>query len=757
MAFRFPSFIKPTITRCLWALPVIGALILVTVFWRSIQTIAVLGTDSIRWYFPYTAHNLGYLSLHDGEDAFKGAISDLESRLFSPDSGLNYNDKKLLSRLYFYSNRIEKAETLYRELSILHPDDAELIKSFGVLLMSHGRIVNCPNQMDVCQYPFVHPHVEPESTHRALELFIRADELAPSWSTKWLIHLAKVAISRQTNAYQSLDKAPADLLVPELNEDASRAGVAKVDLGRGNLVADMDGDGWLDIITASTNYPLGYFKGIGNRSFVDRTVESGLARINNGFILAAADIDNDGDLDLYVSRNAFYGQMPNIMLRNDGTGHFTDITAFSGTGNSGAGFVAAFADYDTDGDLDLFVANMSSPLPYGGGAIADIYGRHSNVLYRNTGNGKFEDVTEQAGLLNVDSHLGATWGDIDEDGDPDLYVTTFFGFNHLYINQGDGTFVDRAKERGVTAPWASFSGWFFDYDNDSHLDLLVPANMPTELVAQYLVSREEPKLTQTMRLFKGDGQGYFVDVTEQAGLQIAASAMGANWGDINNDGYADFYLGTGGPPMEQLEPNLLLLNRGDGTFWNASDATRSGFLQKGHGVAFADLDGDGWQDLYVSLGGAWLVDTARNVLLWNNPPANLEVGHFLKVLLRGRQSNSHGVGARITVKIGQREIVREIGSGGGFGKNPLMAHFGVKNSHQIDELQVIWPGRVTVQTFRNIPANQTVIIDEGNSCLIFLPSTVRTADKPEQPYLSGSVPVRDSGRLDCAEVTTGGA
>ena len=185
-----------------------------------------------------------------------------------------------------------------------------------------------------------------------------------------------------------------------------------------------------------------------------------------------------------------------------------------------------------------------------------------------------------------------------------------------------------------------------------------------------------------MRLFKGDGHGYFVDVTEAAGLRVAASAMGANWGDINNDGYPDFYLGTGGPPLEQLEPNRLFLNAGDGTFWDATRLTHSGFLQKGHGVSFADLDGDGWQDLHHSLGGAWMVDPWQNALLWNDT-TNRGAGHYLKVVLRGKKSNSHGIGARVTVVIGQRQIVREIGTGGGFGKNPPLAHFGLKNSTSI--------------------------------------------------------------------------
>lgn len=692
-------------------------------FWRSVQAVAVLGIDSIRWNFPYVVDNLQLLYLHRGDDSFKSAIFDLERKWSFVDGNLNYSDKKLLSRLYFYSNQTEKAEVLYRELLAENPRDGELIRNLGLLLMRRGEIENCTNTAGLCRYPLVSPHFKPQSAQGALRLFSRAYELEPSWSVKWLKHLATMATTRHTAPYISSHKAPTDLLIPSLHENASQAGVAKVDLGRGALVADMDGDGRLDIIAASTGYSLGYYKNIGKRRFVDRTASSGLGGIKNGFIIAAGDIDNDGDLDLYVSRNAFYGQMPNIMLRNDGEGRFTDFTALSGTGNEGAGFVAAFADYDSDGDLDLFVANMSTPSPFGGGAIANLYGRVSNALYRNNGDGVFEDVTEQAGLFSVDSHLGATWGDIDEDGDPDLYVTTYFGFNHLYINQGDGTFVDRAQERGVSAPWSSFSGWFFDYDNDSHLDLLIPSNAPTELVAKYLITHEEPALSQTMRLFKGDGHGYFVDVTEVAGLRVAASAMGANWGDINNDGDPDFYLGTGGPPLEQLEPNRLFLNAGDGTFWDATRLTHSGFLQKGHGVSFADLDGDGWQDLHHSLGGAWMVDTWQNALLWNDT-TNRGAGHYLKVVLRGKKSNSHGVGARVTVVIGQRKIVREIGTGGGFGKNPPLAHFGLKNSTSIDELRIVWTGGRTRQTFQNIPVNTTLLIEEDNTCPILLPSTV---------------------------------
>ena len=481
--------------------------------WRSIEAINVLGMDSLKWDFPYAIDNLRLLYLCNAEDEFQTAISELENKSLS--SEFNLADQTLLAQLYVNANRLDEAEGLLRQLLIENPNNLELKKGLGLLLLRRGNIQDCKGANGRCNDPLVEAHIDPRHAKNALQLFTRANQLEKTSAMQWLIHIAKAASGEASDMAEANLEEIRTHLIPNLKEGAAASGVASWDLARGIVVGDFDGDGMLDIITASTKYPMGYFRNIGQRQFVDLSHESGLGQITSAFIISAGDIDNDGDLDLYVSRNAFFGQMKNIMLENDGQGHFSDVTDTSGTGNAGAGFVSAFADYDLDGDLDLFLANLSTPIPIGGGAIANTYGRNSNILYRNRGDGSFEDVSEQAGLASVDSHLGAAWGDIDEDGDPDLYVTTHFGPNHLYINQGDGSFVEVAAQTGVQEPWSSFSGWFFDYNGDSHLDLLVPSHAPTEIVAKYNLSRQASSLAQTMRLYRGDGKGHFEDTTEK--------------------------------------------------------------------------------------------------------------------------------------------------------------------------------------------------------------------------------------------------
>jgi hypothetical protein len=723
------------------------------VFSRSIHAVQLLGSKAITWNFPYLFDNVTQLHLCQAEDHFQRAIAYFERETANDEGVTKY--RRLLARLYVNDNRLDEAEKLYRTLLEAEPDDPELLKGLGLLLMRKAELQNCTAHAAYCIYPLPRSHPDTSFAEEAHGLFQRADEVKPSWSMKWMVHLSKMAMDHGSVDIADFARpGPDDPLPPRLTEAALTSGVAKVDLGRGGLVGDFDGDGRLDFVVASTLYELGFYRNNGDRSFEDWSVRSGVGNVTSGFIVSAGDIDNDGDLDLYVSRNAFFGQMSNVMLRNDGNGVFEDVTEASGTGDHGSGFVAAFADYDLDGDLDLFVANLSNPVKYIGGAIAKTYGRNSNVLYRNRGDGTFENVTEQAGLDCIDSHLGASWGDFDADGDPDLYATTYFGMNHLYVNQGDGTFVDRAKSAGVREPWSSFSGWFFDYDADTHLDLLVPTHAPTELVAKYQLTNEPPRMEQNMRLYRGDGKGGFVDVTEESGLRIGTSAMGANWGDINSDGYPDFYLGTGGPQLERLEPNIFFVNRGDGTFWNATFATDTGYIQKGHGVSFADLDGDGWQEMHVTLGGAWPIDVWANALHWNESKLDYPDRHFAKVVLRGRESNSHGVGARVLLTAGGRTLVREIGAGGGFGINAYLAEFGLDTADRIDKLEVVWPspGGPTRQVFENLPVDVTLMVDEAGERPLILDPMISAPvfGIPEDALLAeyGRAPVEVASVVD---------
>jgi hypothetical protein len=707
-----------------WAVLVVGrsALAALALLDRVLRMVFVLGLRSTKENLQYALAVFTDFKLCGGQDRFHRSLTRLEKAGAARGEG-TLDDQKTYAHLLTNVDRGAEAEPLYRAMLERHPRDVELLKGLGLLLLRRAEVENCSCHTGICIYPLRRPHMRPENAAQARVMFERAIAVRPTWNLRWLAHVATMAEGKATDALRFSKVEDGGALTPRFTEGAREAGVEKVDLGRGVIFGDFDGDGRLDIVEVSSLFPSAYFHNNGDRTFENRSEVSGVGAVEHGFIVCAGDTTNDGTLDLYISRAAFFGPERNVLLRNDGHGNFTDASAASGLDDNGAGFVAAFADYDNDGHLDLFVSNFSSPLWGPNAAIDGLYGRQSNVLFHNRGDGTFEDVTEKAGLACVDMHIGATWGDFNDDGYPDLYVTTLYGPNHLYVNQGDGTFVDKAKELGVTQPWPSFAAWFFDYDGDGRLDLLVTGHTSPEIVSRYLMSGNPPPLCDTMRLYHNNGRG-FDDVTEKAGLRLACATMGANWGDMNNNGWPDFYLGTGGPGLDRLEPNLMFVNRGDGTFWNATYATGTGYLQKGHGVAFGDLDGNGWQDFYAALGGAWPVDTWANALHWNETGRDHPERHFVKVVLRGRKSNSHGVGARVIVTAGGRRIMREIGGGNGFGVNPFLAHIGLDTADSIDQLEVIWPGRSHRQSFDRVPVDVTVMVDEERDEPLYLHPSV---------------------------------
>jgi hypothetical protein len=356
---------------------------------------------------------------------------------------------------------------------------------------------------------------------------------------------------------------------------------------------------------------------------------------------------------------------------------------------------AAWADYDNDGDLDLFIGNE----------------RYPSQLFRNDG-GRFTDVAGQAGVQNLQVAKGCSWGDYNRDRFPDLYVSNLAGDNRLYRNNRNGTFTDVATDLGVAGPYLSFPTWFWDYDNDGLLDLYVASyEVGVRFVAADYLGQSvtcEPD-----RLYRGTTDGRFEDVATEAGLTRPTQPMGSNFGDFNNDGWLDFYLGTGYVDYDGLMPNLLFVNRGGRRFEDVTFAAGVGHLQKGHGVAFADLDNDGDQDIFEQMGGALAGDRFHNVL-YHNPGAD---GHWINVRLVGRRSNRSAIGARIHVVVGQgdarRDIYRWVNSGGSFGANPLRQHIGLGNASQIETLEVYWPTSDERQEWHDLAADRWIEITES--------------------------------------------
>ncbi len=614
----------------------------------------------------------------------------------------------------------------------------QTVFEMGVAHMRRAETLNCVERhtSDSCLFPIQGSgvHVNPENTREAARLFSAALEHAREGSrealrARWLLNVAHMT----SGSYP--DEVPPRYLIPpgafasdepfpRFSEVAPRAGLDVHGHAGAAIAEDFDGDGWLDVMfsTWHTSGNLRYFRNNGDGTFAERTEQAGLRGLYGGLNALQADYDNDGDADVLVLRGAWWRQLgrhPKSLLRNNGDGTFSDVTFDAGLGAIHYPTqTAAWADYDLDGDLDVFVGNES------GKGIRNVQGTDPDAtapcqLFRNDGDGTFTDVAAAAGVQNLRYTKGAVWGDYDNDGDPDLYASNGGHKNRLYRNDGDGTFTDVAEELGVTLPIAGFPTWFWDANNDGWLDLFVgayggPLQPPdvSSIAAGYL-GLPDPDV-ELPGFYLGDGRGGFRDARAEWGLaRRPTQPMGANHGDLDNDGWPDFYLGTGYPGYEGLMPNVMYRNRSGSGFADVTTAGGFGHLQKGHGVAFADLDNDGDQDVLAKMGGGWLGDAYASAL-FENPGFG---GRWLKLSLVGVRSNRSGVGARIRAEIvdgGRRRSVHHlVSTGSSFGANPLRAEIGLGGARRIERLEIRWPARDSVQRFEDVAVDQWIEVTEG--------------------------------------------
>jgi hypothetical protein len=417
------------------------------------------------------------------------------------------------------------------------------------------------------------------------------------------------------------------------------------------------------------------------------------------------DYDNDGALDVLLLRGGWETPQRMSLLRNDGEGSFRDVTVFAGLADPIATQAAGWADYDLDGDLDLYVASES------GGPDVAFRAR----LYQNRGDGTFADVAGPAGVRNDLSGKGVAWGDYDDDGDPDLYVSNLGGPNRLYRNDGDGTFADVAGALKVTRPATSFACWFFDHDDDGRLDLFVTAYEAT-LAEVIRGMTGAPVHGEPPALYRNLGPEGFRDVTGEVGLARVLLPMGCNFGDVNGDNFPDIYLGTGRPQYSYLMPNVMLLNEGGTRFVDVTAASGTGHLQKGHGVSFADGDLDGDLDLLLKSGGATPGDRAHSVLFRN--PGIEGNSHWITLKLVGTTANRAAIGARLRLEVddghgGLRVLHRHVSSGSSFGANGLAQTIGLGPAESVATLEIRWPGSTEPQVLRDLAVDRVVIVTQG--------------------------------------------
>ena len=558
-------------------------------------------------------------------------------------------------------------------------------------------------------------HEKREGSEKAIPYLEEVLALAPDdAAARWLLNLAHMTLGSYPKGVPEKYLMKPELFesdedFPRFTDIAKRVGLDTRSLCGGAIADDFNGDGLLDIIASNWD-PKGqlrYFINSGNGKFIDRTEKAGLTGLYGGLNINQTDYNNDGYPDIYVMRGAWLaeqGKHPNSLIRNDGNGTFTDVTFEAGLASDNFPTqTASWADYNNDGLLDLYVGNEvigETPAP--------------SQLFHNNGDGTFTDMAAQAGVQNNRYAKAVIWGDYDNDNDPDLYVSNYGEPNRLYQNHGDGTFSDVAPALGVDRPIWSFPAWFWDFNNDGALDIFVSSyEIPdgTGLVAKSYLGL--PIKAETLRLYQGDGKGGFKEVAREQKLTQLSLPMGSNFGDLDNDGFPDFYLGTGYPNYEALMPNLMYHNQRGNSFADVTTAGGFGHLQKGHAVVFADLDNDGDQDVFEQMGGAYPGDGFVDVL-FENPGFN---NHWLKLKLIGTKSNRAAIGARIRVEITEadrkRSVYCHVNSGGSFGASPLRKEIGLGKAQSIDLLEIHWPTSGTTQTFNGIKVDSCVEIREG--------------------------------------------
>lgn len=576
--------------------------------------------------------------------------------------------------------------------------------------------------------------IAPEAVHRdrtaieqAIEVFgdlVAADPSDPE--AVWLLNLAHMLAGSYPDGLDAERRIPTERFAPDTTGSepplmlnlGPALGIDVRDLAGGAVTDDFDGDGFIDLVSSSWDpcSPLRAFRADGQGGYEDVTSAWGLDGQLGGLNLMHADVDGDGALDLLVLRGAWRGregQVRNSLLLNrlDEHGTFEDVTYAAGLAYPAYPTQAAgFADFDLDGDLDLYIGNESAST--GADFLAFDPGQRGfpSQLFRNEGSNNgvpsFRDVARSAGVQNFAFAKGVAWGDIDDDGDADLFVSNI-GTNRLYVNLGNGRFREESATRGLDGSTRNFAAFFFDVDNDGDLDLFnADYSVPTQAVAASLVGKSVDVGWPRVYLNRA---GRFEDATIALGLVAPHLPMGANHGDLDGDGWEDLYLGTGLPAFTAIHPNAFYRNLGGRRFEDQTFASRLGHLQKGHGIAFADLDHDGDLDVFEQLGGAYPYDVYGNAL-YRNPINDTAAGHrYLTLELRGVRSNSYAVGARVTVEVEEggalRRIVRTVTSGGSFGGSSFRLELGLGQATAIRSVTVRWPrqsdvdGQAPVETF----------------------------------------------------------
>lgn len=458
-------------------------------------------------------------------------------------------------------------------------------------------------------------------------------------------------------------------------------------------------------------------------SFEDHSVAAGINNTGFNRSVAVVDYNNDGWEDLYFTRIG----KSNVLYRNNGDGSFSDVSQLAGIDVAGDSGASVWGDLDNDGWVDLVLGNRDIP----------------SQVFRNNGDGTFQDVTQMVGIENIAKVQSVLLADVNNDGWLDVYWANLGTQNAMYLNQGDGTFLDVTQVSGTTDTQLNMGAVFFDYENDGDQDLYLSHDA-----------------NQANILYQNDGKGQFMDVSVAAGVAYEGQGMGVDAADFNNDGYLDLYI-------TNLYENTLYLNNQDGTFTDVSEVAQVADLGMGWGTSWMDYDNDGWMDLYVCnetyfpvlghfynnvmyrnlgdgtfaissqnsplespLGGYGMAhldvnkDGQLDIVIANSSPVDgnqllfnklQNDHHWITLDLEGTVSNRDAIGAKACLYLGDLQLCDQVMAGTGYAsQSSLRLHFGLGEAERIDSLIVQWPSGQK-ESFEDLVVDSYYQIIEANS------------------------------------------